>query len=120
MSTTLIAKDFIHLCRGTDYKIATRLEALYWAFGWQGGTIHQLEKETGLSVAQLMDLDDCKFYSRECNNIYSEYSKGWFAVRTSTIQDNYDMNFGMAIRKGNGQFWQGVADGIFNEFEAAN
>jgi len=27
--------------------------------GWQGGTIHQVSKETGVSVSRLLDLEDC-------------------------------------------------------------
>ncbi len=116
MSTKLIASDFIKHCRGKDYKISSRLEALYYAFGWQGGTIHQLAEATGLNINQLMDLDKNAFYTKDSAILYtSEYNKGWFAGRTCSIEFNIDTNFNMAIRKGHEQFWQGVANGIFME-----
>jgi hypothetical protein len=31
-----------------------RAEALYYYFGWQGGTIHQLARETGISSTDLL------------------------------------------------------------------
>lgn len=31
-----------------------RAEALYYYFGWQGGTVHQLAKATGLSVQDIL------------------------------------------------------------------
>lgn len=50
--------------RARDRKIETmnveqftpeqRARALYYYFGWQGGTIHQLARETGCSADQLL------------------------------------------------------------------
>ena len=35
----------------------TNTELLMNALGWQGGTVHQVARETGLSVLEILDLD---------------------------------------------------------------
>lgn len=35
----------------------TNTELLMQALGWQGGTVHQVAQETGLTVCQVLDLD---------------------------------------------------------------
>ena len=37
----------------------TNTELLMLALGWQGGTVHQVAKETGLSVMEILDLHTC-------------------------------------------------------------
>jgi len=38
----------------TDLSEEQRAKALYYYFGWQGGTVHQLAKETGLSSSDIL------------------------------------------------------------------
>lgn len=82
-----------------------RTKYLLQAFGWQGGTIHQLAEETGCEVSDLL-------YSkiREPLGITTDFFKGWSAARTCELQWNLDVNF--PPRKGNLQFWQGVMRGL--------
>lgn len=35
----------------------TNTELLMMALGWQGGTVHQVAHETGLTVSEILDLD---------------------------------------------------------------
>ncbi len=48
-----------------------RTRALLYYFGWQGGTIHQLAKETGCDVQTLLHGDD-----------YEKIGHGFSAIRT--------------------------------------
>jgi hypothetical protein len=85
----------------------TRLEALCKALGWQGGTIHQVAAETGCPADDLLS-------ARPKNvNLGSDYSAGWFAGRTCSLQYNLTVNF--PKRKGNLEYWLGVAMGLIME-----
>lgn len=69
-------------------------------FGWQGGTIHQLAEETGVSVNTLL-------YDQphECG-INSKYSHGACANETC----NLAMRLELAKKvQGNREYWIGVA-----------
>jgi len=59
------------------HKITTemRVEALLYYFGWQGGTIHQLATETGLSV-------DILLYGPLLSSNDTSLSGGFSAIRT--------------------------------------
>jgi hypothetical protein len=75
------------------------------ALGWQGGTIHQVVEATGLTVEQILKLNE----TREDVNIGSDQSAGWFAVRTCDLEFNLRVNF--PKRQGNVAFWFGVMRG---------
>jgi hypothetical protein len=82
--------------------VVTRTMALCIAFGWQGGTIHQLADVTGCSANELL-------YS-PCQRYTSDWSAGWCAYRTCSIE--YNQNNLHNENKGNLQFWLGVASGV--------
>ena len=82
----------------------TRTEALCKALGWQGGTIHQIVKETGCEVDKLL------YGEPTCNHLSSDHSYGWAAGRTCSVEFNLKTNF--PKRRGNIDFWLGVAEGI--------
>lgn len=71
------------------------------AFGFQGGTVHQVAEITGCSANDLL-YSDIEQYS-------GNHSAGWFAYRSCSIAHNqrYFVN-----EKGNVQFWLGVAQGV--------
>ena len=78
-----------------------RTQALCQAFGWQGGTIHQVAQETGCKVSDLLYAE------------YAEtpaYERGWFAGRTCSVEFNLRVNF--PKEQGNLDFWLGVAEGL--------
>lgn len=74
------------------------------ALGWQGGTIHQVETETGCSAYDLL------YAEPKCRYTDSDYTLGWFAARTCSLGHNKGVNF--PKNKGNVDFWLGVADGF--------
>lgn len=80
----------------------TRTEALMRAFGWQGGTIHQMAHETGC------DAHDLIYAKSEEWNV--EHKKGWFAYMTCSLAHNQENT--SPKKKGNLQFWLGVASGV--------
>lgn len=49
----------------------TNTELLMNALGWQGGTVHQVARETGLSVLEILDLD--KYYPADGDNRSAAY-----------------------------------------------
>lgn len=79
-----------------------RTQALCSAFGWQGGTIHQLALETGCETDDLL-------YGVSLQHERSN-TGGWFAGRTCTLEFNLAINF--PKHHGDLQFWLGVADGL--------
>jgi len=81
-----------------------RTQALCKAFGWQGGTIWQISEETGCEVAELL------YNKPEATHLGSDYSLGCCAGTTCSVQFNLETNF--PKRKGNLDFWLGVAEGI--------
>ncbi len=82
----------------------TRTEALCKALGWQGGTIHQVSEETGCTTSDLL-------YGKPAQtHLTSDYTGGWFAGRTSSLEHNRTKVF--PKYKGNLDFWLGIADGL--------
>lgn len=77
------------------------------ALGYQGGTIHQASKETGLSVDQILNLD--KYERNEL--LRPVYTTGWVAVRTCSVKFNKEVNFPKFF--GNIDFWAGVVRGLY-------
>lgn len=84
-----------------------RTQALCKAFGWQGGTIHQVSEETGCDVSAILNHKPTNTY------LGSVFSNGWFAGRTCSIEHNKSVNF--PKYRGNIDFWIGVAEGIIEK-----
>lgn len=82
----------------------TRLEAYCKALGWHGGTIHQVAEQTKCSPDKLLE------GLPTATNLSSDYTKGWFAARTCSVEHNRLINFPKYI--GNVDFWLGIADGF--------
>lgn len=74
--------------------------ALMHAFGWQGGTIHQLAKETGCSAPDLL---------HGVETDHKSAGQGFSAVRTCDLAFNQRVNF--PKHRGDLSFWLGVAYG---------
>lgn len=83
-----------------------RTKALLYYFGWQGGTVHQLADETGLTTDQIL-------YDRPNvpEGILSEYGAGFCTVRTCTC--DWRVKTMAPRKKGILDFWLGVMDGYF-------
>lgn len=71
------------------------------AFGFQGGTIHQVAELTGCEVENLL-YDGIVQYT-------NEHSFGWWAYRTCSLEHNQKF---IEDEKGVVQFWLGVAQGV--------
>ena len=72
------------------------------AFGFQGGTIHQVAELTGCDAFDLLYVETMpyEFHRRD----------GWFAYRTNEREFNKKRI--TPTRQGNVQFWIGVAEGV--------
>ncbi len=71
------------------------------ALGWQGGTIHQVARETGLSVSQILDLD--KVQPDMSKDELTPYACGMMYGCTPEHHKHYN---------GNIQYWSGVVKHI--------
>lgn len=71
------------------------------AFGFQGGTVHQVAEITGCDVDTLLYTEGEKWGI--------DYSEGWFAYRTNSSEFNQRF---IQSEMGNIQFWLGVAQGV--------
>ena len=80
-----------------------RTEALMAAFGYQGGTVHDICKKVGLEVND--------FLYGETRPYSNDYACGWFAYRTCRLEFNQERGI-KKQRKGNLQFWLGVTGAI--------
>lgn len=80
-----------------------RLEALLHYFGWQGGTIHQLAKETGCSVDQLL--------SGRIEAVQAAEAKGFSAIRTCS--KDWRVEKLVAAHQGDWPYWGGVIAGYW-------
>lgn len=80
----------------------TRTEALMLAFGWKGGTIHQIAEVTGCDSTELLYTEDIGWNQ--------DHQAGWFAYRTCSLEHNQTVIYPSV--KGNVQFWLGVAAGV--------
>lgn len=78
-----------------------RARALYYFFGWQGGTIHQLAASTGCTVETLLYAD----------NGPERLGGGFSAVRTCSMEWRRDT---LAPKEqGNWPFWRDVISGFW-------
>lgn len=73
------------------------------AFGWQGGTVHQIAEEIGCSVHDIL-------YAKEEEYLVS-HKMGWFSYRTNSLEFNTQKRI-QKENSGNLQFWLGVASGV--------
>lgn len=80
----------------------TRTEALMAAFGWKGGTIHQIAEVTGCDSTELLYAEDAEWNQ--------DHKAGWFAYRTCSLEHNQTVIYPNV--KGNVQFWLGVAAAV--------
>lgn len=80
-----------------------RTEALCRFLGWQGGTVHQVSQITGVNSTDVI-------YGEAVHD--EDYLNGWWTGR--------DKNKDKALRRrGNVQFWLGVAEGFIHESTVA-
>jgi hypothetical protein len=84
-----------------DKDVVTRTEALMLAFGWQGGTVHQVAEKTGCDAHDII-------YSKAASHS-TDYAEGWFAYASCSFEHNQQFCAG---KRGNLQFWLGVASGV--------
>lgn len=80
----------------------TRTQALMLAFGWQGGTIHQVAEVTGCDAHDLI-------YAKSEEHS-TDHALGWFAYQTCSLEWNQAKH--TVQYRGNLQFWLGVAGGV--------
>jgi hypothetical protein len=81
-----------------------RLQNLLAYFGWQGGTIHQVAAEVGVDSAELL-------YGHPASiHLASLYSLG--ACSLETCSKSWRVNRLAPKRKGERDYWLGVADAI--------
>lgn len=73
----------------------TNTELLCNALGWQGGTVHQVAQETGLSVHDII-------YTKNVSD-EKEFDAGWSALAQGRIQEM------KSEKQGNLAWWLGVA-----------
>lgn len=72
------------------------------ALGWAGGTIHQVQQETGLSTTQIMAMDETPAeMSAVQDEIFSAFEVGVMFGCTPYNKLKY---------KGNLQYWKGVLE----------
>lgn len=72
------------------------------AFGFQGGTIHQVAALTGCDAFDLLHTEEIPFDM--------DRGRGWFAYRTN--KQNYNKEEVTPKEQGNVQFWLGVAEAV--------
>ena len=82
-----------------------RLSNLLAYFGWQGGTIHQIERLTGVDANTLLH----GMPDESQNHIASDYSKGGSSL--STCSKDFRVSVLAPKSKGNVSYWLGVACG---------
>jgi hypothetical protein len=86
---------------------ADRARALYYYFGWQGGTVHQLADVTGLTVDQILYAP----YEGKGEGLGSSHTGGFCAVRTCSkdwrVQKLADEH------RGDVAYWHGVMTGFY-------
>jgi hypothetical protein len=83
-----------------------RAEALYYYFGWQGGTIHQLVEVTGVSIDDIL----YNSYQRQ-QGLNSAYNSGFSGVRTCSR--DWRKNTLAPKYFGNVPYWHGVIEGYW-------
>lgn len=82
--------------------VITRCQALCFAFGWQGGTIHQIATITGCDSYDLI-YGEIESYLNDARSGSSAYS-------TNSLE--FNQNKLLEKSRGNLQFWLGVAQAV--------
>lgn len=83
----------------------TNTEYLMRALGWQGGTVHQVARDTGLTVWEVLDLHTCPISNRIA------YDHGVKAVKFGVVAiSGYQAYRVCAYRPDRISFWRGVLD----------
>lgn len=70
--------------------------------GWQGGTVHQVAKETGLSIDEILNLDSVVANSSKMDGMsdyYMGYHAGHMETKLSLVADKV-------------QYWRGVCEHV--------
>lgn len=80
-----------------------RTKALMYFLGWQGGTIHQVADEIGISAYNIHNLD--------MDGPRDNATSGWFGVRTCGMDWRREVLLPKA--KGDWSFWTGVIEGFW-------
>lgn len=83
-------------------EVITRIEAINRAFGYQGGTVHDICKE--------LQIDAHDFIYKPAEEYSQAHKAGWFAYNTNSLEFNQE-NI-LDKMKGNLQFWIGICDGV--------
>ncbi len=104
MTATLTTREEVaaYLYKGGAHMAETRSSNLFRYFGWQGGTIHQISEETGVSVDDLL-------YGQPDSTRYldSKFTHGACASETCGLS----MRLALAKEaKGLRDFWIGVGE----------
>lgn len=89
-----------------SYTPEQRARAAYYYLGWQGGTVHQLSKEFGLTVSQIL-YDDLV----QDGAAKSDFTGGWFGIRT--CDRDWRVNTLLLKVKGNFEYFSGLVRGFW-------
>lgn len=92
-----------HLYKGGEHTPETRASNLIRFFGWQGGTIHQVSEETGISVSDLLYKD---VPASRAELSWHDFESGAMCSETCTTAYRLER---AKYWKGNLSFWLGVA-----------
>lgn len=103
MTLASISPSMAEIHAGAKHTAETRARNLFRYFGWQGGTIHQISAETGVSVTDLLygEPDAVK-------RVEPGYSHGYLASDTCGLAMRLDLAKRKVV-KGNADYWIGVA-----------
>lgn len=83
----------------------TNTELLMKALGWQGGTVHQVASDTGLTVSEVLNLHTAPISNRIA------YDHGLKAVKLDVVDIcGYQAYRICAYRPDRISFWRGVLD----------
>lgn len=85
-----------------------RVQALNKALGQSSKTIEEIAEITGVPASELL------YGEATSKHLTSEYTGGWFAGRTCSLEFNLQVNFPKNV--GNKDFWIGVAEGLMLEW----
>lgn len=90
---------------------SNRTTAWMYALGWQGGTIHQVAEESGVSVSFLLGQEPLK--NKMDVPLYQlGYLCGLNVDKTKEL-----VKQAMKVHKGHLDFWYGLADGVIEIFK---
>jgi hypothetical protein len=81
-----------------------RTQALYYYFGWQGGTVHQLAQATGLSVDDIL-------YREHGDERSDIHLAGFSAIRTCDM--DWRRNTLAPKRQGEWAYWRDAIGGFW-------